>query len=83
MTLLGPGDSAEEFRRRAGLSSRDLTSSTLVFRHRLHTLTSRAVPWLPLHALWSGGEAGQERRSHDGDSSGSLQDLDFPKFQTF
>merc|ERR1712118_72687 len=45
--------------------------------------TSRAVPWLPLHALWSGGEAGQERRSHDGDSSGSLQDLDFPKFQTF
>jgi len=31
MTLLGPGDSAEEFRRRAGLSSRDLTSSTLVF----------------------------------------------------
>merc|ERR1712159_659623 len=25
-----PGDSAEEFRRRAGLSSRDLTSSTLV-----------------------------------------------------
>merc|ERR1712078_21470 len=26
-----PGDSAEEFRRRAGLSSRDLTSSTLVF----------------------------------------------------
>merc|ERR1712124_87092 len=26
-----PGDSAEEFRRRAGLSSRDLKSSTLVF----------------------------------------------------
>merc|ERR1711869_52658 len=83
MTLLGPGDSAEEFRRRAGLSSRDLTSSTLLFSHRLHTLTSRAVPWLPLHALWSGGEAVQERRSHHGDSSGSLQDLDFPKFQTF
>ena len=31
MTSLGPGDSAEEFRRRAGVSSRDLKSSTLVF----------------------------------------------------
>ena len=30
MTLLGPGDSAEEFRRRAGLSSRDLKSWTRV-----------------------------------------------------
>merc|ERR1712193_391075 len=50
-----PGHSAEEFRRRAGLSSRDLKSST-------------PVSCQPLHALSSGGEAGQQRRSHDGDS---------------
>ena len=31
MLLLGPGHSAEEFRRRAGLSSRDLKSCARVF----------------------------------------------------
>merc|ERR1712146_65807 len=44
----------------------------LLSLHRLHSpilfLTSRAVLWLALHALSSGGEAGQERRCHDGDS---------------
>merc|ERR1719377_87121 len=60
-----PGDLAEEFRRRAGLSSRDLTSCT---RSTWTTLTDSLL-WLfsrILHARTSGGESREESCSDDG-----------------
>merc|ERR1712224_732942 len=85
-TCREPLGEPRRFSRRVPTSRRALESRPHEFDSCLltsATLTSRAVLWLPLHALLSGGEAGQERRSHDGDSSGILQDLDFPNFKRF
>merc|ERR1712118_275721 len=86
-TCREPLGEPRRFSRRVPTSRRALESRPHEFDSCLLTSATHpdfsSCPLVPLHALWSGGEAGQERRSHDGDSSGSLQDLDFPKFQTF
>merc|ERR1712224_840417 len=86
-TCREPLGEPRRFSRRVPTSRRALESRPHEFDSFLLTSATHpdfsSCPLVTLACSLERGEAGHERRSHDGDSSGSLQDLDFPKFQTF